>query len=210
MPDLLALSHLLLWSGFISIAIINLAMLRQFGVLFERVAPAGALAMNEQLHVGDEAPQLSVISLSGEMIAIGGAAQRAHSTLLFFASPTCSICGSLLPVMKRLDRQWNQVEVVYGSAGEEVQAHEKFIAKHQLPRARYVISDELGMAFGVSKLPYAVLIDPSGHISAFGLVNTREHLESLMEAQTAQVASLQDFIKKNELREGGDYVQDKP
>jgi methylamine dehydrogenase accessory protein MauD len=38
------------------------------------------------------------------------------------------------------------------------------------------------LAYQVGKLPYAVLIDASGVIRAKGLVNTREHVESLFEA----------------------------
>jgi len=48
----------------------------------------------------------------------------------------------------------------------------------------------------VSKLPHAVLIDAGGVIRAKGLVNTREHLESLLEAQERGVASLQEYIKR--------------
>ena len=198
MSNFVFFSHLLLWVGFAALVVVNLALLRQFGVLFERVAPAGALAMNDRLQVGDEAPQLNVTSLSGETIAIGMKSEGERSTLLFFAAPDCAVCGTLLPIVQRLDKQWAYVDVFFGSAGEDVQKHEKFITKHGLARSRYVISDELGMLFGVSKLPYAVLIDPSGRVSSFGLVNTREHLESLMEAQRADVASLQDFIKQKQ------------
>jgi methylamine dehydrogenase accessory protein MauD len=52
------------------------------------------------------------------------------------------------------------------------------------------------MTYGVAKLPYAVLIDEHGVVAAQGLVNTREHLESLFEAQRHGVASIQEYLKE--------------
>ena len=49
------------------------------------------------------------------------------------------------------------------------------------------------MTWQVGKLPYAALIDASGVLRAKGLVNTREHLESLFEAKERGVASIQDW-----------------
>ena len=48
--------------------------------------------------------------------------------------------------------------------------------------------------WGVAKLPYAVLLDEQGKVASLGLVNTREHLESLFEAKERGVASLQDYL----------------
>jgi methylamine dehydrogenase accessory protein MauD len=52
------------------------------------------------------------------------------------------------------------------------------------------------MTFGVSKLPYAVLIDATGVVRGHGLVNNREHAESLIEAMEEGVASIQDYMKR--------------
>ena len=50
--DWLVISNILLWIGFIAMVLVNLALARQIGVLYERVAPAGALMMNQKLTVG--------------------------------------------------------------------------------------------------------------------------------------------------------------
>ena len=68
------------------------------------------------------------------------------------------------------------------------------ILAHQLAGIPFVLSEDLGRAFGVSKLPYAVLIDEAGRVASLGLVNSREHLESLFEAKERGVASLQDYL----------------
>jgi methylamine dehydrogenase accessory protein MauD len=50
-------------------------------------------------------------------------------------------------------------------------------------------------------VPYAVLLDGAGTIRSKGLVNSREHLESLLEAERRGVATLQDFIERERQRE---------
>ena len=53
------------------------------------------------------------------------------------------------------------------------------------------------MRFEVAKLPYAVLIDESGALRSKGLVNSREHLESLVLAMQSGYDSIQDYMVKN-------------
>ena len=54
---------------------------------------------------------------------------------------------------------------------------------------------ELGLGYRVGRLPHAVLIDETGVIRSTGLVNSREHIESLFEASERGVASLQEFME---------------
>lgn len=196
MPDYVVVSHVLLWVGFLILLAIVFALLRQVGILFERVAPAGALAIESRLEAGDSAPAMRLTALSGEILDLGAHRSDGVATLLLFVSPNCPICEHLLPVAKSIDRRRGPVRVVYASAGEDVQAQERFVTGAGLPRGSYVISDALGMAFGVAKLPFAALIGPDGCISSLGLVNTREHLESLFEARRLGVASLQDYVSR--------------
>jgi hypothetical protein len=85
--------------------------------------------------------------------------------------------------------------------------HEAFVRDRELERFPYLVSTELGLAFAVGRLPFAVLIDEAGVIRAKGLVkagvirakglvNTREHLESLFEAKEAGVESVQEFVQR--------------
>src|SRR5688572_26330455 len=91
----LLVSQLLLWVIVILLAVACLALVRQVGVLYERIAPAGALAMNRRLAGGDSAPSMPVTALGGQLLTIGlpaGTAAMPKSQLLFFLSPTCPIC----------------------------------------------------------------------------------------------------------------------
>ncbi|MEO2184182.1 MAG: methylamine dehydrogenase accessory protein MauD, partial [bacterium] len=53
---------------------------------------------------------------------------------------------------------------------------------------------ELGISLGVNKLPFAALINRDGVLRARGLVNNREHLESLLAADELDVSSLQEYL----------------
>jgi methylamine dehydrogenase accessory protein MauD len=88
---------------------------------------------------------------------------------------------------------------VLASDGESSK-HAAFVREKNLGKFPYVISEQLGRSFGVGKLPYAVLIDEAGKLSATGLVNTREHLESLFVAKEKGVGSIQQFLRSSDQR----------
>ncbi len=193
--DWLVVSNIVLWIGFLAMVLVNLALVRQIGVLYERVAPAGALMMNQQLAVGSPAPEVRVSDLDGRAL-VAGAKVEGKSQLLFFLSPDCPICNELTPALKsaaRAERDW--LQVILASDGEEYD-HRGYVERKGLEAFPYVVSEILGKTYGVAKLPYAVLIDEQGSIASMGIINSREHLDSLFEAKELKVASIQDYMNK--------------
>ena len=160
----LVIAVALLWVLSLALGATVFALARQVGILHERVAPAGALSMNQRLVAGEPAPVVETETLSGSEIKIGVASSEGRSMLLFFLSPTCPVCKTLLPVLKsiaRREREW--CDVVLASDG---QGHEAFIAEHALESFAYVVSPDLGMLYGVGKLPYAALVDENAPVLA--------------------------------------------
>ncbi len=193
--DWLVVSNVVLWIGFLAMVLVNLALVRQIGVLYERVAPAGALMMNQQLKVGSAAPEVKVNDLDGKVLTAGGKA-AGKSQLLFFLSPDCPICNELTPALKsaaRAERDW--LQLILASDGDE-HDHRAYVARKGLESFPYVVSELLGKTYGVAKLPYAVLVDEQGVIASMGIINSREHLDSLFEAKELKVASIQDYMSK--------------
>jgi methylamine dehydrogenase accessory protein MauD len=190
MIDALLVSHVLLWILTLLLAASVLALARQVGVLHERVAPVGALSPAAGPRVGEAAPEMVVTDVAGARVSVGGSSET--STLLFFVSPTCPVCKSLLPTVERVAGD-EGARLVLASDGPS-EEHAAFVREHDLGRFPYVLSTELGLAWQVARLPYAALIDPQGVVRAKGLVNNREHLESLFEAERRGVASLQEFL----------------
>jgi methylamine dehydrogenase accessory protein MauD len=196
----LIVAVVLLWILVLVLGVVVWALARQVGVLYERVAPAGALMVNASLNVGDRAPEMALQTLKGESLSIGGA-DRNRAQLLFFLAPDCPICKSLLPVLRSVARQKRDLEIVLASDGGEPGEHQAYVSANDLEAFPYVMSELLGRSYGVSKLPYAVLIHADGTLASLGIVNSREHLESLFEAQALGVASIQEFLAKRQDRE---------
>ena len=195
MPEALIISNTVLWVVVLALCAIVLALVRQIGVLHERIAPAGALMLKRGLKIGEPAPAMTVTDLDGRVVPIGTAGTSVKSMLLVFVSPTCPVCKALLPVLKssRLS-EGGWLEIVLASDGAE-EDQRRFIAAHGLKDLPYVVSTALGMAFQVDRLPFAALVDEGGILRARGLINSREHLESLFEAKRRGVASLQEYLE---------------
>lgn len=192
MMEALVVSNTLLWLVILALALAVVALARQIGVLYERVAPMGALMIDTGPAVGEASPSFELPALGGGTLTVGGAA--AHSLLIFFLSPTCPVCKKLLPILKSVataESKW--LRIAFASDGEQTE-HESFRARVDLNGFPYVLSAELGMTFKVGKLPYAVLIDEGGRVRAKGLVNTREQLESLFTAKELEVPSIQAYV----------------
>jgi methylamine dehydrogenase accessory protein MauD len=198
MIDALLTSNALLWLVIVALAGVVAALARQVGVLHERLAPLGALAIARGPETGEAAPVLLAPALSGAAVKIGGADESGRRTLLFFASPTCPMCKTLLPTVRRAVAGEERVRFVLASDGDPSE-HAAFARDHDLDPASYVLSRELGLRFEVAKLPYAVLIDAAGIVRAKGLVNTREHVESLFEAERLGVPTIQAHLAQGVL-----------
>lgn len=193
----LIISNVMLWLVVLGLCAVVLALIRQIGVLHERVAPAGALMVGNGSKVGEAMPAFELQSLAGRSLRLGGEDPNARSRLLFFLAPTCPVCKTLLPVLKsclRSEASW--LDIVLASDGD-AQEHHRFVAREALQDFDYVLSNELGMRLQVGKLPYVLLVDEQGIIRAKGLVNSREHLESLFEAKELGVASIQEYLERH-------------
>jgi methylamine dehydrogenase accessory protein MauD len=196
MLEALLVSTVVLWLVVLTLAAVVVALVRQIGVLHERVAPAGALATRAGPRLGAAAPRFELADWSGRPCLIGGADPEHRGTLLVFISPTCPVCKTLLPILDSVVRsEPRRVRLVLASDGAPSE-HEAFVATHGLAERPYVLSTELGLAYQVGKLPQAVLIDGDGILRARGMVNTREHVESLFEALERGVGSVQEYLRR--------------
>jgi methylamine dehydrogenase accessory protein MauD len=181
----------------LGLAVLVFALARQIGVLHERIAPMGAMTSDHGPAVGELAPPLSMVTLAGGRIEIGAQGEAARSRLLLFVSPSCPVCKKLLPIARSFASA-ERVEVVLVGDGELAEQR-AMIEQFQLQQLPYINSPQVGMAFQVGKLPYAVLIDAQGVIRAKGLVNHREHLESLMVAEETGFGTIQAYLAAQRL-----------
>jgi methylamine dehydrogenase accessory protein MauD len=191
----LAVSNGILWLVVIALSVALLAVIRQLGVLHERIAPVGALMLAKGLKVGESAPQIVAQDLEGRSLTLAAVRSDERATLIMFVSPTCPVCKTLLPALKSSltsERDW--LDIILASDGE-MEAQREFVLAHRLAVFPYVVSAPLGISYQVSRLPFAVLVDAKGVLRARGIVNSREHLESLFEAKRLGFASIQDYFE---------------
>lgn len=198
--EALIVSNILLWCLLIALAFAVMGLVRQIGVLHGRLAPAGALMVDKGVAVNEAAPQVTAADRNGRPVNFGYASEKAQ--LLFFLSPTCPICKSLLPSIKSIAKeQAHRLDVIYVSDGD-MDAQKALITEHKLEDATYVVGPEVGMTYQIGKLPYAALIDNAGVLRAKGLVNSREHLDSLFETEHLGSATLQQYLHNSQHAHG--------
>jgi methylamine dehydrogenase accessory protein MauD len=189
---MLLVSQVMLWVAVVVLAVAVLALARQVGVLHERIAPVGALALGRGPQTGESSPRLTVRTFAGGTVEIGGPQPEGPLRLLFFVSPTCPICKSLLPTVK-VFAQSERLDLLLVGDGDEDQQRQ-MAQRHSIDLGHFANAPEVGRAFQVAKLPYAVLISAAGVIVAQGLVNSREHLESLVTAYELGLRSVQEYL----------------
>jgi methylamine dehydrogenase accessory protein MauD len=193
-------SQTLLWVMIVLLALAVLALARQVGVLHERIAPIGAFAMARGPQPGEAAPKILARTLDDGVLHIGGSLPAGAMQLLFFVSPTCPVCKTLLPTAKSF-AETEAIDLVLVGDGD-ADEHRELAQRFAIPLDRFINGPEVGQAFHVGKLPYAVLISETGIVIAQGLVNTREHLESLVVAHETGVRSVQDYLQQKRKAHG--------
>ncbi|MEO0031092.1 MAG: hypothetical protein RIS94_850 [Pseudomonadota bacterium] len=193
MMTTLIVSQVISWIVILVLGVALLALARQVGVLHMRVAPAGALTTAGGPSVGASSPAIPARTIDGAPVTIGGAAPGAALRLLMFVSASCPLCKNLIPMAKSFARD-ERVQLIFVGDDEEA-VQRGMIDAHGLAGYQFVNGPDVGQAFAVGKLPYAVLMDADGVVLAKGLVNSREHLESLVIAHEMGVRSVQDYIK---------------
>jgi methylamine dehydrogenase accessory protein MauD len=113
-----------------------------------------------------------------------------NSETKIFPSPTCPVCRTLVPTAVSM-AQAERLRLVFASDGDKLEQHETYVNDLGINAYPYIVSQAFGMSYAVSKLPFAVLIGADGVLRSKGLVNTREHLESLVESMRSGIMDLQ-------------------
>lgn len=193
MLTVLIVSQILSWIVILGLGLALLALARQVGVLHVRLAPAGALLSGKGPVVGEAAPVLDAVTLDGAPLAIGKPLAKGRTQLLLFVSPQCPLCKDLIPIAKSFAKT-EKLDIVF-IGDDEVTEQRAMVARLGMEGMPFVNSSIVGRAFHVDRLPHAALIGADGTLISKGLVNSREHLESMITAHELGVVSVQDYLK---------------
>jgi len=195
MVTVLVVSQILSWIVILGLGLALVALARQVGVLHVRLAPAGALQTGKGPVVGEAAPVLDAVTLDGAAVTIGKALGKGRMQLLLFVSPHCPLCKDLVPIAKNFAKSERLDMVFVGD--DEVSDQRAMIARLDMGGVPFVNSSIVGRTFHVDRLPHAVLLGDDGTVLSKGLVNSREHLESLVTAHEMGVVSVQDYLQSS-------------
>ena len=188
----LIVSQIVSWVLILLLGTALLALAKQVGVLHVRVAPAGALSTSSGPAAGDAAPLLDVTTIDGSAIQLGGTLPSGTLRMLMFVSAQCPLCKNLIPIAKSFAKS-ERIDLVF-VGDDDVAVQQAMIARMGMESFPFVNGPTVGRAYGVEKLPHSVLLDETGTMLSKGLVNSREHLESLIVAHEMGLKSVQEYI----------------
>ena len=162
-------SYVMLWVAVLVLGVTVVALLRQIGVLHLRVAPMG-------VHFAGEGPELDqpapVIDLDVDYA-------EADITVLAFTSPTCEICQSLKPDLRRLERHYDELRLR--------------LVDHDDDPASFA-------EFSVRSTPYLVAVDRDGVVRSRGVANTIDQVEEMLAEVMAGIVPESGFEERADVR----------
>ncbi|NHN88931.1 thioredoxin domain-containing protein [Acetobacter conturbans] len=187
--NVLICGNVLLTVVLVAALFVTWKLTRQVRQLFREVAPAGALTAAKGPQPGDPCPVQPFHLLDGSDISLTRSEQ---TRLLLFVSATCPVSRKIIPIAQDFCRR-EHVDLLF--AGDDAPVvQQRFVQDAGMSAARFINDATLGRALEVDKLPAAFLLSHDGVILSRGLVNSREHLESLLNAWESGFTTVQDYI----------------
>ncbi len=187
------ITYFLLWITVLLLAVTVLYLGRQIGVLYQQIGPAGAMMANPGPELGASIQQATFEDIDGRSIMIGGIQER--RTLIVFVSPGCTSCAEVASAIKAIAyHERKSLDVVLISGGTDNTMHQDFRARHALRTLPYIISGEFRQKMNISTFPYALLLDQNGSVRSKGIVNSLNHLESVLNVIDTGITSIQERL----------------
>lgn len=186
-------SYILLWTIVIAQVGLTLALARLVGRLSRRLPPGAARVIDPGPEVGESVEGWDGVDLLGRPVDFDFPRER--GLLLVYVSVHCSTCTVLLPAAKSFMREIaRETEgawvMVFGAGSTQID----YARKHGLDGAPVLNEDSLPPALRIEGAPFACWIDAAGTVRAKGMVNHREHLESLARAVELGHASMDSYL----------------
>lgn len=125
-----------------------------------------ALPPVEGLPVGAVAPDFSLTSMRDEQTSLSDLLSRGNPVLLFFVSPTCSPCKSLLPMVRAWERDYRDWLTIAVLSRGNRQDNEKKMSQYEIRHLLLQEDSDVAEAYQARWTPAAVLIGRDGKIAS--------------------------------------------
>lgn len=190
---LAVVSYVVLWAIVLALVALTLSLARLVGRLSRRLPPGAARVIDPGPEVGESIEGWKSIDLLGRPVEFHFPRER--GLLLVYVSAHCSTCAALLPAAKSFMREIaRETEgawvMVFGSGSTEI----GYARQHGLDTAPVLTEKSLPATFQLEGAPFACWVDPMGIVRAKGMVNHREHLESLARAVELGHGSMDSYL----------------
>ncbi|NHO32588.1 thioredoxin domain-containing protein [Acetobacter fallax] len=179
-----------LWLLLVTVAMTMLLLLWRIREFYRHVAPLGALtpAQPSVSHL----ERHTFIASDGSCCTIGGIRPDGQRQLLLFISGTCPVSKKMIPVTRSFcDRE--NISLIFVT-DDTAEGEQKLVRTLDIDSGHLINNTETGRMLAVDRVPFAVLLKQSGDVEARGLVNNREHLESLLTVTETGYESIQSFL----------------
>jgi methylamine dehydrogenase accessory protein MauD len=191
---ILVISHVVLWVVVLIQALLLLSLARLVGQLMSRRYPgSGARVMDPGPEIGSTVESWEGVDLLGKTVSAQFPQQR--GLFLLFISPHCTACAWLLPSAKRFFKEIAaQAEGAWVMLTGSREAQVSYAEENGLSAHPVLAHGSLPMSWRAEGGPFAVWVDATGRVLAKGMVNTREHLESLRHAVEVGHATVESYM----------------
>jgi methylamine dehydrogenase accessory protein MauD len=188
-------SYGVLWGVVLLQVVLTLALARLVGQLMSRRFPtSGARVIDPGPDIGATVENWEGADLAGNPLSLRF--PRRRDLFLLYVAPHCTACARLLPSARRFfqeiasaaDSVWVMTQKV---TPEALRAY----ARDKGMQAWPGLSEEaLPPRWRVGGAPYGLWVGADGKVKAKGMVDRREHLESLMHAAEIGHPSIQSYV----------------
>lgn len=157
-----------------------LAIARELGTVLVRLGPIGALPGSSGPAIGAVLKTESFSDLYRQQHVVGDG--QGIRTLLLLVSPACSACETVVPGFLAFAREErDRTRLIALSVGDETTVQDYVYARRfEQAGVPYAVGGRnFFERIAVGATPYALLLEEDGTVTARGIVNTLQHLESL-------------------------------
>ncbi len=187
---MILISNFLLWIFVVLLLVAVIALARQLQMLRERLTPVEAVVSTGNLRIGGPSPVLSVHTLDGRVVTLGGRDDIEQSVLILFVSPGCPVCEKLIPAAMILARAQG-LRLIFVAA-DDANASREMVRAHRMLAYDVIESVEARLAYRVTEDPFAILLNIDGTIASMGSACSREQLQSLLALSSPDRAAVQE------------------
>lgn len=177
---MLIASLFLLWIIVILLVVAVVALTRQVRLAQSHLQLRSApLAIRSApVGPGGVAPVISMPTLAGDMLTVGGVSADGRAQLLLFIGPGCPASRTAVRnVLARTDRA--RLRLLFLGEGR-AEDYGDMLRQHRIRATDMILNMGIGADYSIDERPAAALIDAQGRLLARGPAATREQIDALL------------------------------